>query len=78
MMEPDMIAPGALRGFVRFEMQQRQVDHAVGQKDALGEAGIGLAHHFHPEGVFIELGGPPGVGHRHREVTQLSHGVALY
>ena len=73
MVQADMVAPGTLGRLIRFEMQQREVDHAIGQEDAFGKARIGLADHLHPEHVFVEFGGLPRVRHPHGDMAQLSH-----
>ena len=44
MVEADEIDAGALGRLVRLEVQDRQVDHAVGQEHALGQRPVQFRH----------------------------------
>src|SRR6185437_14354914 len=62
MVDADEIRAGALRGLVALEMEDGEVDHAVGQEHALGKRAVELDDLFQAQGLLVELGGLPRVG----------------
>src|ERR1700738_4491317 len=75
MMDPAIVE--TLAELVGLEFEDRHVERAVAQEDAVGERRVRPAHLLEVEGLFVEL------GHRFRvfggdsNMTQLGHAVLL-
>ena len=74
-MDADEVLAGALRGLVALEVQDGEVDHAVGQEHALGQRAVELGDFLQAHGLLVEFGGLPGILDAQRDVTDPAFGL---
>src|SRR6185437_15600164 len=73
----DEVLALALRRFIRFVIEQRQAEHAVGDEHAFGETRIRLPGGLEAENALIEFARQPRIADRHGNMTNLGHGHFL-
>src|SRR5262249_46522795 len=75
MVDADEVLAGALGGLVALELQDGEVDHAVGQEHALGQGAVELDDLLEAHGVLVELRGLPRILDAQRNVTDAAFGL---
>ena len=73
--DADIVLAGALRGLVALEVQDGEVDHAVGQEHALGQRAVELGDFLQADGLLVEFGGLPRILDAQRDVTDPAFGL---
>src|SRR6185295_12109985 len=56
---------------VGVELEEREVDHAVGEREAVAIRRLDIVHFLEAEGLLVELGGGLELRHRDGDVAQL-------
>src|SRR5262249_47333694 len=78
--ESEMMQPGPIRaafaanGSYR-EVQEREVHHAVRERDGVADRGLHLGHALELEHAFVERGGLLECGNLDRDMSDLGHRV---
>src|SRR5262249_46467144 len=70
----DIVRAGALRGLVALEVENGEVDHAVGQEHTLGQWAVELSDFLEADGLLVKLGGFPRVLDAKGDVTDAATG----
>src|SRR5688572_6857794 len=75
MVDADEVHAGALRGLVALEVEDGEVDHAVGQEHALGQRAVELHDFLQPDRLLVEFGGLPRILYAESDVTNATSGL---
>src|SRR3954469_10326161 len=67
----EVLAALVAGGIFRMELEQRQVDDAIGEREAVAVGRLDIAHLLQAEGLLIELRRRLQLGNRYGDVAQL-------
>src|SRR5262249_55558970 len=74
--DADIVRARALRGLVALEVQDGEVDHAVGQEHALSQRGVEFRDFLQAHGLLVELCSFPRILDAEGDVTDAASGLS--